>query len=64
MTLCALTAAIFMYFEHTTVAATAGGDTILLICILGYVCCSSLGVLVIPWTLIGELLPTEVKIIT
>lgn len=62
MTLCALIAAIFMYFEHTAAAIAIGSDTILLICVLGYVCSSSLGVLVIPWTLCGELLPTEVRI--
>lgn len=47
MTLCTLIAAFFMYFKHTAAAAAIGGDTILLICVLGYVCCSSLGVLVI-----------------
>lgn len=62
MTLCSLIAAISMYFEWTSTGG-GGGDTIRLICVLGYVCCSSLGVLVIPWTLIGELLPIEVKIV-
>lgn len=59
MALCTFIAANLMYFEHST---SKGGNTILLICVLGYVCCSSLGVLVIPWTLIGELLPTEVSL--
>lgn len=57
MTFFTLVAAVYMYIAHTTFET----DSILLICILGYVCCSSLGVLVIPWTLIGELLPMEVS---
>lgn len=54
MTLCTLTAAIFMHFEHAPIAAAAGGDSVLLICVLGYVCCSSLGVLVIVSRLIVD----------
>lgn len=47
MTFTTLVAVFFMYVQHTTASIAAGGDTILLICVLGYVCCSSLGVLVI-----------------
>lgn len=57
MTICTLCAAIYLYFENTTIK----NDYILLICVLGYISCSSLGVMVIPWTLIGELLPIEVR---
>lgn len=58
MAFCTLCAAIYLYYENTAIK----NDYILLICVLGYVCSSSLGVLVIPWTLIGELLPIEVSI--
>lgn len=52
MVLCATGAAISLKFKQN--------DYIMLIFMLGYVCTSSVGVLVIPWTLIGELFPIEV----
>lgn len=49
MGVCILAAAIFMFFEQKSAVETTVWYTIHLICVLGYVCCSSLGVLVIPW---------------
>lgn len=69
MCLCSLIAGIYMYLTvlppdtFKTINVTKGqeDDNIPLYCTLGYVCFSSLGYLVIPWTLIGELLPVKVR---
>lgn len=69
MCLCSLIAGIYMYLtvipedelEKLNITKAKEDDNITLICVLGYVCFSSLGYLVIPWTLIGELLPVKVR---
>lgn len=65
---CTLSGGLFMFYKTTedVVGDVSGGalpnnDIFLLVCVLGFVCFSAIGVLVIPWTLIGEILPTEVK---
>ncbi|CAO1410880.1 unnamed protein product [Diamesa tonsa] len=45
----------------TTVSNSSSDEYLMLLCILGYVCFGSVGVLIIPWTLIGELFPIKVK---
>lgn len=70
MCLCTLAAALYMdyrqleensFFTQKPTGMVSQNITFILACILGYVCFSSLGMLMIPWTLIGELLPIRVR---
>lgn len=64
MTVCALLGGGYLQWKDADIQGLSEtektNDYVLLVCFLGYVCFSSLGFLVIPWTLVGELLPTEV----
>lgn len=68
MTLSSLIAGFYMYLtvipqelEKLHITKAQEDDNITLICVLTYVCFSSLGYMVIPWTLVGELLPVPVR---
>lgn len=69
MCFCSLIAGVYMYLTvippdelaKLHISKAKEDDNIPLYCTLGYVCFSSLGYLVIPWTLIGEILPVKVR---
>lgn len=65
MGVCTLIAAIYIYYQQTSIGTTNNvyekDDYVLLTCVLGFVLFSAVGFLIIPWTLIVELIPTEVK---
>lgn len=63
MVLSSFTGGCYMYarFGRNLQNVREGNEIVPLICLLLYVCFGSFGFLVIPWTLIGELLPTKIK---
>ncbi|CAH1155491.1 unnamed protein product [Phaedon cochleariae] len=69
MCLTSLMAGLYMYltlvpqeeYEKLNITKDISHNNVTLYCVLGYVCFSSLGFLVIPWTLIGELIPVKVR---
>lgn len=69
MCVTSLMAGLYMYlsivpkdvYEEMNITNDISENNVVLYCVLAYVCFSSLGYLVIPWTLIGELLPVKVR---
>lgn len=48
-------------YDKLNITKDTTSDNVPLFCVLGYMCFGSLGILIIPWTLIGELLPVSVR---
>ncbi|XP_019875293.2 facilitated trehalose transporter Tret1 [Aethina tumida] len=69
MGLCSFVAGLYMYWsslpqselDKLRIQKDPKNDNVPLFCVLGYVCFGSIGYLVIPWSLIGELLPIKVR---
>lgn len=60
MGICTFVAGSYMYYKEMMNISNSNDDYFLLICVLGFVLFSAIGFLTVPWSLIVELIPTEV----